>query len=234
MYTIRDLPKTERPRERLQSLGVSSLSLQELLQIIIGQGSSNGSVEEITRNITLNFRSLAVLFNASLEDLLAVPGVGLSKACQIKAALELGKRMQLEVNLPKSGSVLNSFNAFQLAQKYLQHKKKEHLLLFSLDVRGRLICEPEVLSVGTLDGSLIHPREVFGSAISNRAARILLAHNHPSGESQPSDADIAVTNQVYQAGKIIGIPLIDHIVLGAVDYVSISERNPEAFELGPT
>lgn len=228
-FAIRDLPKLERPRERLQSLGTDSLSLAELLQVLIGQGTSSESVHAISHNLIKYFPSLAALANASFADLLLVPGVGFSKACQVKAALEIGKRMHIEVHGPKSGSVLNSFHAYQLAQKYLQHKKKEHLLLFCLDVRGRLINEPEVLSIGTLDSSLAHPREVFAEAIRSHAARIMLAHNHPSGASLPSDPDISMTKQIYEAGKLMGIPLIDHIIVGANEYSSIAERHPEIF-----
>lgn len=229
-FTIRDLPTVDRPRERLHSFGASSLSLQELIDVILGHGgSSSGSVSDITREILTKYKSLEDLDNASISDLRGVKGVGYVKAIQIKAAFELGKRLQLEYVQPKSGNIFNSKDAFLLTERYLKNEKKEHLLLFCLDSRSRLISEPQTLSIGTLDASLIHPREIFVSAIKNYASRVILAHNHPSGSSVPSPADLEVTRQVVSAGKIVGIPLLDHIVVGKNEYSSIGQLSPDIF-----
>ncbi len=227
--TIKDLPYVDRPRERLLNFGAAALSLQELLGIVMGQGSVSGSVLNIAKNLISKYSSLELLEQASLHELQTVKGVGDAKASQIKAALELGKRLQLEFAQPKSDHIFNSFDAYKLAEKYLKNKKQEHLLLFCLDSRSRLISQPQTITIGTVDASLLHPREIFVSAIQNYASRIILAHNHPSGSSLPSDADFQVTRQVFEAGKVIGIHLIDHIVVGSGEYVSIGESRPEIF-----
>lgn len=227
--TIHDLPKYERPRERLYSLGSASLSLPELLEIILAQGSTKGSVFNIAHSLLSRFSSLAALSGASLKDIQEIKGIGYAKAAQIKAALELGRRFGMEQLDVKSGNIFNPLQAYKISRLYLKDKKKEHLLLFCLDARSRLISEPEIVSVGTLDSSLIHPREVFDIAIKNYSARIMLAHNHPSGSSAPSEPDIHVTRQIWEAGNIIGIELLDHIVVAADEFSSIRELNPGVF-----
>ncbi|GAC1414077.1 MAG: DNA repair protein RadC [Candidatus Doudnabacteria bacterium] len=229
-FTIRDLPAVDRPRERLRNFGAPALSLQELLDVIIGHGGVNsGSVLNITQEIFSKYQTLGELNDASINDLRAIKGLGIVKAIQIKAAFELGKRLQIEYIQPKSGNIFNSKDAFLLSEKYLKKEKKEHLLLFCLDSRSRLICNPLTLSIGTLDASLLHPREIFVTAIKNYSSRIILAHNHPSGSSVPSPADLEVTEQVIKAGKIVGIPLIDHIVVGNREYTSIGQHSPILF-----
>lgn len=226
---LRDLPQAEKPRERLLKLGAGSLSMRELLEIILSQGNRKESVTEIATKIIDKYPSWNGIDSASIQELQSVKGVGTAKAAQIKAAFEFGKRFYAESVEPRSNSVLNTQQAYFLCQGYFKHKKKEHLMLFCLDVRGRLISEPEILSVGTLDCSLIHPREIFGTAMKKHASRILLAHNHPSGSIEPSDADIEVTKQVYRSGEIMGIQLLDHLVVGADSFTSIQEYSPAVF-----
>ncbi len=227
-FTLRDLPKYER-RERLHELGAHSLSLHELLELVLGKGSGHDSVFTISQQLLTRYKSLREISSASIQDLCQINGIGYAKAIQIKAAFELGKRFQLEDDSPMSEAVLRSVDAYRMASYYLKDKKKEHLLLFCLDVRGRLINKPETVSIGTLDSSLVHPREIFNSAIKNHSSKIILAHNHPSGSSQPSDQDYVVTNQLYDASKIVGIELLDHIVLGRDEFSSIRENNPQIF-----
>ncbi len=226
--TIHDMPEIDRPRERLYALGAGSLSLQELLQIILTQGSAAKPITNIVQDLLSEYKTLSAIEQASLRQLQEFKGIGYAKAAQLKAALELAKRMQCE-QIRRPNGVLNTDAAYKLAKTYLASKKKEHLMLFCLDVRLRPVSEPEVISVGTLDCSLVHPREIFDTAIRNNASKILLAHNHPSGQSSPSNADIQVTGQVFQASKIMAIELLDHIVVGANDYASIRELNPEIF-----
>ena len=228
--TVRDLPVIDRPRERLDSFGASSLSLQELLEIVLGSGGAKGSVLEIARKILVRFKNLKDLNNASVKDLGEIEGIGPAKAVQIKAAFELGKRLQLETIHPEAGSIFTHLDAYRIADKYLRDEKKEYLMLFCLDSRSRLVAEPQTISIGTLDASLIHPREVFVTAIKNYASRVILVHNHPSGSSQPSDADLEVTKQVYEAGKVVGIQLLDHLIIGLGEYVSTHESFPQLFE----
>ena len=229
-FTIRDAPIYERPRERLAALGPGSLSLQELIQIILSQGSRKGSVVYVAQALVKKYATLHGLHQASVIDLCQIPGIGYAKAIQIKAALELGIRLQNELDLPKSSEIVNSKEAYKVARSYLEHKIKEQVMLFNLDVHGRLINTPEILSVGILDSSLIHPREIFNAAISNHAAKIILAHNHPSGDSSPSVQDIEITGQIFEAGMILGIPLVDHLVIGNNEYNSIRELEPELFK----
>jgi len=228
-FTLRDLPVRERPRERLRSLGASSLSVQELLSIILSNGGKSGSVHAITNELLRRYQNLESLDCASIDELRQIKGVGQVKAIQIKAAVELGKRLHLEQQLESAGQILTSEDAFRLAEYYLKNKKKEHLLLFCLDVHGKLIGRPETVSVGLLDCSLVHPREIFNQAVRSSAAKIILVHNHPSGSAVPSPQDLEVTRQIYRAGIIMGIDLLDHIVLGAGEYTSIRQDHGELF-----
>jgi DNA repair protein RadC len=229
-FTLNDLPVFERPRERLHIFGAESLSMQELLEIIMSKGCAAGSVHKISQNLIFHYHNLQNLNQASVQDLCKINGIGSAKATQIKAAFELGKRLYAENSKPKQDSILTSIDAYKMSLYYLAHKNKEHLLLFCLDVHCRPITKPEILSVGVLDCSLVHPREIFSSAIKNNSAKIILAHNHPSGVSTPSKQDIEVTRQIYEAGRIMGIELLDHIVLGKNEYASIRQQNPETFE----
>jgi DNA repair protein RadC len=226
---IRDMPKTERPRERFMSVGPQSLAVHELIEIIFGSGNSGSPVPAISGSLLVKYDTLERIDTASLAELCTVRGLGQAKALKLKAALELGKRFNWEHVFPASSAVITTEDADRLARCHFKNKKKEHLMLFCLDVRGKLISAPEVISVGILDCSLVHPREVFKSAIGAHASKIMLAHNHPSGSSAPSDADIEVTQQIYGAGKIVGIELIDHIVLGADSFTSIRQAEPDIF-----
>ncbi len=228
LMTINDIPKIDRPRERLYALGAGSLSLQELFEIILAQGSRKKSVISVVQDLLIGYKSLGAIEQASLFQLQQFKGIGYAKAAQLKAALELARRLECE-QIKQENGILNTNSAYKLARVYLVNKKKEHLMLFCLDVRLRPVSEPEIVSVGTLDCSLIHPREIFDTAIKNNASKILLAHNHPSGQSLPSNADIEVTEQIYQASKIMAIELLDHIVVGADSFTSIREQNPEIF-----
>lgn len=227
---VRDLPNNERPRERLSTLGAHSLSLRELLEIILGQGGGASSVLKMSEELVKGHGNVSKLDAASVAELCQIKGVGFSKACQIKAAFELGKRFYREDVAPNLGSALTPLEAYKLCRNYLKDKKKEHLMLFCLDVRGKLISHPETISIGTLDCSLVHSREIFSVAMKNYASRILLAHNHPSGATEPSDGDLEATRKVFEAGNIIGIPLLDHIIIGSFSYTSLREQNPEVFE----
>jgi DNA repair protein RadC len=228
-FAIHDVPVTERPRERFQNRGALAVSSNELLAISITTGYRNRSVIMVAEDLLSRFKSLAGIESAALEEISAVPGIGMAKAIRIKAAIELGKRYALERNIATAPSILNSDEAFSLALYFLKGKMQEHLLLFCLNVRGMLIGEPETICIGILDASCIHPREIFKRAIQKSAAGILLAHNHPSGNAEPSDADIQSTKNLCQAGQIIGIGLVDHIVVADATHVSIRERYPDLF-----
>lgn len=226
--TIHDMPVIDRPRERLYALGPGSLSLHELLQIILTQGSGSKSLINVVHDLLACYKTLNSMEQAGLRQLQELKGIGYAKAAQLKAALELARRFEAE-QVRSYNNIFNTDAAYHLAKTYLANKQKEHLLLFCLDVRLRPVSEPQIVSIGTLDCSLVHPREIFDCAIRNSASKILLAHNHPSGQSSPSNADFQVTRQVFQASKIMAIELIDHIVVGSRDYTSIREQDPNLF-----
>lgn len=228
-FNLKDLPISERPRERLFKFGASSLSLQELFELIFSQGGSKFNVSEISRGLLSKYNNLEQLYSSCMRELCQVPGIGKAKASQLHAAIELGKRLFAESSVPKSEPIFDSNQAFNLALSFLKNKKKEHLMLFSLDSRFRLIAQPEILSIGTLDSSLVHPREVFNAAIKNCASQIMLAHNHPSGCSDPSSQDFEATKNIASAGKIIGIYLLDHIVIGSNSFTSIRTMRSQLF-----
>jgi DNA repair protein RadC len=228
-FVLHDVPVTERPRERFHNRGALAVSSHELLAIALSTGYKNRSVITVAQDLLSRFKTLSGIESAAIEELSAVPGIGLAKAVRLKAAIELGKRYSMERNLATAPTMLNSEEAFSLALYYLKGKMQEQILLFCLNVRGVLIGEPETISIGILDASCVHAREIFKRAIQKSAAGIILAHNHPSGNAEPSDADIESTKSLCKAGHIIGIDLVDHIVVADANHVSIRERHPNLF-----
>jgi DNA repair protein RadC len=229
---VRDLPPLERPRERFDLRGAEAVSLQELIAISLNNGYKNKSAITIAEDLLSRFKSLNGIDSASIADLSGVLGVGYAKAVRLKAAIELGKRFVVE-SAALGASIMNSQQAFAIASYYLKGKMQEYLLLFCLNVRGGLIDEPEVISIGILDASCIHPREIFKKAIQKSAARIVLAHNHPSGSIEPSEADLQTTHHLYQAGMIMGIELTDHIITAGTEFCSLREQHPKLFSTDP-
>ena len=211
------------------SLGPQALAIRELLEVVIGKGSGRFSLSSISGSLLAKYGTLQRMDCAGLAELCEVGGLGRAKALQLQAAIEIGKRFSLEKEARLSGSVLTTDDAGRLAKCYLKNKKKEHVMLFCLDARGRLIDVPETVSIGTLDCSLLSPREIFRTAIASHASKILMAHNHPSGSCDPSDADLEATRHVYRAGEAVGINLVDHIVLGSDSFTSIRQVDPGIF-----
>ena len=227
-FTIRDLPKEERPRERLISVGAVNLGSEELLSIILLTGFKGESVINISRNLLIKFGSLKNILEASLYDIKTIKGIGLAKACQLMACFEIFRRIK---RLEKQENYFNSNRDAvvkpEIAAEYLRSKilnfDREHFLVMSFDVRNKLISIDEVSS-GTLTASLVHPRETFESAIRNHAAQIIVGHNHPSHDAEPSEDDIKITKRLYDAGKIMGIELIDHIIVTKTEYTSLKNK----------
>jgi DNA repair protein RadC len=230
-YAIQNLPLSDRPRERLCALGANNLSLQELVSIIISSGAPKRSVLAIAHELLSRYESLDKLYKATVLELCSVSGIGKAKAVQIKAVLEIGMRFSSELLRPKTSEILSSDSAYKVFSYYLKNKAKEHFVLLCLDSHCRLITEPEIISIGTLDCSLVHPREVYATAIKNSAAKIIVAHNHPSGTFLASRQDIEVTQQLVQAGNIIGIPLLDHLIIGSNNYLSFKDSYPAIFKI---
>ena len=224
-YTLHDLPMNERPRERLVKYGVESLSLQELLSLIFGRGVKGESVVSISQKLISAFGSLDQLSETSIEDLKKIKGLGLAKACQLKACFEISRRLKKEENLNKNKNrIVNSpKDIFPLLKEKIINFHKEYFMVISLDNRNKVI-GIDTVSIGTLNSSLIHPRETFEVAIKNHAAGIIICHNHPSGELKPSEDDLIITQNLIKAGKLLGIEVSDHLIITKDGYYSFKER----------
>jgi len=221
-FTIHDLPKEERPRERLVKLGEQALSAQELLQVILGRGIAGESVVVTAQKLLSQFGSLQKLAEASIEELSSIKGIGLAKATQIKAVFEIGRRLSTQTPSYKSKELTDPKKVYQLIKSKLKDYHKEHFYIIALDSRNHSIAE---VSVGSLNASVVHPREVFAEAIKNKAASVIFAHNHPSGDPEPSEDDLVTTKQLTEAGKILGIEVVDHIIVTKNNYFSFKDGN---------
>ncbi len=225
-FTIRDLPSEERPRERLTKMGSGALSGPELLALVIGRGIPGTSALTIAQELVRRFKNVKGVSDATLEELSAVPGIGPAKAAQLKACFELGRRQDNEPDTPaRLKRELTSPAAVAKAVKpTIQDKAKEHFTLVLLNVRNR-IAGVYTISVGTASASLVHPREVFREAIVRSASSVILAHNHPSGNPEPSEDDVKLTQRLVEAGRLLGIEVIDHVIVTAgEEYISFKER----------
>lgn len=218
---IKDWPEKERPRERLIRYGAESLSNAQLLAIILRTGSEQKGVLELSIGLLDRFETLKDIDNATVSDLLSVKGLGIAKIAQIKAAFELGKRLMSESieNRPVFSTPQSVYSYFAPRMKNI---KKEVFSCLLLDAKNRFIREVRI-SEGTLNRSLIHPREAFREAIREAAQSVIFIHNHPSGDPSPSKDDIAVTERLKNAGEVIGIDVLDHIIIGDGKFVSLKD-----------
>lgn len=221
-FTVRDLPKSERPRERLIKFGPEALSAQELLALVIGRGIPKKSVMNIAQELLARFGNIKAISQASIAGLSEIKGVGLAKAAQLKACFELGKRQDLEPEL-KNYDIKNPQSVVKAIRASIKDKAKEHFKLILLDTRNKII-GISTISIGTLNASLVHPREIFKEAIIHNSASVVLAHNHPSGDPEPSEEDLTITKRLVKSGKILGIEVIDHIIIGKTNFSSFKER----------
>ena len=221
-YTVRDLPIEERPRERLQKVGVDNLSTQELLALIIEKGGKGQSVLTLAQNLLAHFGNLNNIKNASIEELKKVKGIGFATACKLQAAFKLGEKAESQI-IKYGEKIGGPEDVFNLLKNEIGNKKKESFYILSLTTRNNLISVDKV-STGTLSASLAHPREVFIPAIKNSASSVIIAHNHPSGDPQPSEDDLAITKRLVEAGKILGIEVIDHIIVTNDGYFSFKDK----------
>lgn len=220
-FTIHDLPKEERPRERVVKFGEQALSVQELLQLILGRGIAGESVVVTAQKLLSQFGSLQKLSEASIEELSSIKGIGLAKAAQIKAVFEIGRRLSTQILPYKSKELSDPEKVYRLIKSKLKDYHKEHFYVIALDSRNHSIAE---VSVGSLNASIAHPREVFAEAIKNKAASVIFVHNHPSGDPEPSEGDLVVTKRLVEAGKILEIEVVDHIIITNNNFLSFKER----------
>ena len=218
---IKDIPKENRPRERLKLNGADVLSNSEQLAIILQKGTRKENAIDLSNRL-LAKHSIDKLSECSLTELKDIPGIGDAKAMQIMALFELSKRV-------KSGSIAEKVvsNSSDIANYYMERMKglkREHLIAVFLDSKNKIIND-KVISIGTLNSSLVHPREVFKEAIKNSANAIILVHNHPSGDCGPSSEDIEITNRVKEAGEMVGIKLLDHVIVGKDKHYSYIQKS---------
>jgi DNA repair protein RadC len=222
-FTVRDLPLSDRPRERLLKFGVEALNSQELLAIILGRGIKGESVLSTSQTLLKRFGGLKDLAQASVATLTKTKGIGLAKAAQIIAAFEIGKRIETSEKTPQA-KIKNPEDVISAVDKKLKGKKKEYFLVLLLDTRNR-ITDILTISIGSLDSSIVHPREVFKEAISASAASVIFVHNHPSGDTEPSEDDIKLTRRLVEVGEILGIEVLDHIIICDNNYLSMKAKN---------
>ncbi len=217
---IKDISKENRPRERFQKVGASSLSDAELLAIILQKGTKEENVIDMSNRLIAKY-GLSKLSDLSLKELQEIKGIGPSKAMQIKALFEFNTRHSLsKIN---NISIKCAKDVFDYASKRLSNKDKEQFMILYLDSRSRII-KDEVISIGTLNASIIHPREVFKSVIKESANSIILLHNHPSGDPSPSREDNKITERLFEAGELLNIKVIDHVIIGNENYWSFKEN----------
>ncbi len=221
-FTIHDLPKEERPRERLVKFGEQALSAQELLQLILGRGVAGESVAITAQKLLSQFGSLQKLAQTSIEELSSIKGIGIAKATQIKAVFEISRRISNYAPSYKSKELTDPKRVYKLIKSKLKNYQKEHFYIIVLNSRNWSVAE---VSVGTLNASIVHPREVFAEAIKNNAASVIFAHNHPSGDAEPSEGDLIITKRLVNAGKILGVEVIDHIIIAQDNFFSFKEKN---------
>ena len=220
-FTVRDLPPSDRPRERLSTLGAEALSQQELIACLLSRGFSGESVLTTAQRLLAQLGSLQGIADASVEELARIRGVGQAKAAQLKAAFEFSRRVGA-APAGGTGQPLDSTQAAaHAARQHLARRKKEHFILLLLDSRYRVL-KVAPISVGSLDMSVVHPREAFREAIAAGAAAIILAHNHPSGDPAPSPEDLSLTRRFMEAGRLLGIPVLDHLIVGSGEPFSLS------------
>ena len=218
---IKDMPENMRPRERLIAAGEHSLNDTELLAIIIGNGTANLSALDLARHILAQHGSLRFLKEASLEELMEHQGIGPAKAANIKAAIEIGRRISLDVR--EKMTIKSPEDVKNMVMEDMRYLDREYFRVMYLDRKGGLL-SMENVSVGGLHSALVHPREVFKPAIKKSAASVILINNHPSGDPSPSKEDLELTTNLIAAGKQLGIEVLDHIVIGESTYCSMRSQ----------
>lgn len=222
-YTMRDTPQQERPRERLVRHGADKLGAEELLAVLISRGTSGMPVRDIAHELVVRFGSIGAIAEATIEELKQVPGIGPAKACQLRAAFELARRVQ-EEQAPGPGEDLSNVDAVvRLIRPAVVDRRKECFFTILLDARSRLI-RFDVVSKGGLDTTLAHPREVFDAAVHDHAAGVVVCHNHPSGDPSPSDDDVRLTRRLAEAARIMGIKLHDHVIIAGDKHYSFRQH----------
>jgi len=220
--TVKEMPPEERPRERMARAGAQALSSTELLAIILRVGVGGENVLSMAQRLLANFGGLGGLSRADFSQLTAERGLGPAKASQILAALELGRRLMAE-SPEERWQIRAPSEAAHILMPVIGHQEQEHFVVLYLDTRNR-VTDRETLYKGSLNTSLVRTAEVFRGAVRRNCAAIIVAHNHPSGDPNPSPEDVALTRRLVDAGKLLEIAVLDHLIIGENRYVSLRER----------
>ena len=221
--TIKDFDLSDRPREKLIKEGSDSLSDEELLAIILSTGTKEKNAIELAREILANF-SYQELYDIEVNELTKINGIKSAKASKIVASLKFGKRIAKRVNQRSITKIEKSEDIYNFLKEELADKKNEFFYAILLDTKNVIISK-ELITKGTLDASLVHPREAFRPAIKKSAKSIIFAHNHPSGNPRPSAEDYNITRRLVDAGNLLDINVLDHIIIGENDYYSFKKEN---------
>lgn len=218
---MKELPENERPREKMLLKGVHSLSEADLLAILLRTGMKSVPAKSLAEGLIAKY-GLSGLASMSAQELSHLPGIGKVKAVTVLAGIELGKRLSLKS--PEKRNVIRSpQDAAELVMPYLRYANKEYFVALLLSTKNHVLAQP-VISMGSLNASIVHPRELFREALSYSAASVILVHNHPSGDPMPSEEDIILTKKLVQAGQVLSISVLDHVIIGDGKYVSLKEK----------
>ena len=224
MINFKNIPESDKPRERLYQYGSENLSDEELISIILKTGTKGMSVKEVSLKLLENVGDIRKLKDIGINTLMGINGIGRVKAIEIKAAIELGRRIYIENN-KLSGVILNnSLKIYEYFKDLVGNKKQEYFYTVYVDTKGRYI-DKKCLFVGTMNNSIVHPREIFKEAYLLSANGIICIHNHPSGDPTPSKEDVMITKKIKEIGMIHGIRLVDHLIVGVNSYYSFYEDN---------
>ncbi|GGE42661.1 UPF0758 protein YsxA [Pullulanibacillus camelliae] len=222
MLMVRDVPKEERPRERLIKEGAGRLTNQELLSIVLRTGLRNESVMQLAQRVLTQFAGMRGLRTATIEELMAIKGIGKTKAVEILAAIEVGKRLIKEADEERY-VIRSPQDGANYVMDDMRFLSQEHFVALFLNTKNQVI-HRQTIFIGSLNASIVHPREVFKEAIKRSAASIICFHNHPSGDPTPSREDIDVTKRLVECGLLLGIDVLDHIVIGDRKFISLKEK----------
>lgn len=219
--SIKKLPPRERPRERLYHVGPAELSLQELLAVVIGRGTREASALVLAFRLLEAFGDIVTLGRTNVDELKKIPGIGFVRACQLVAAFEIGKRFATDAGQPAT-AIHGPGDVAQLFMEEMRHLDREHFRAALLNTKNQIL-KVVTVSIGSLNASIVHPREILKPAIMASAASIILVHNHPTGDPTPSREDVEFTRRFAKCGELLGIQLLDHIVIGAGRFNSLKE-----------
>lgn len=220
---VKEVPKTVQPRERLLAYGEKALSDQELLAILLRTGSKDEHVLQLAMRFLQSFDNLNRLKQASIEDFQKIKGIGQIKAIELKAAIELGSRVTMSI-MPKYGHITSTKAVGEWLLREMSDLQQEEIVVLFLNTKNEII-KKKTIFMGTVNSAVAHPREIFKEAVKYPTARLIIAHNHPSGDTEPSKADLHFTRRMIACGELMGIEVLDHVIVGQNEYLSLRESS---------